>query len=248
MVAYPFPLFALAKALDAGFFGTLTLSGAPICNPLSRHFSRRLVSHARTCTRDHDSLWTSLLFVHLSIRRNAGAVVYGLAGKTNRSSNLSLYRHAAYPRIAPKTRGFHCSNLKTLKTRKEEGVHLEITDLIIPGANDSEEDIKDLVVWINKNIGDDAVVHFSRYFPAYKMQSPPTPLKTLLRAREIALGEGSRYVYIGNRPDKCLENTFCSNCGALLVRRTGYSIIWEDYRIQQGGCPECREKIYGVWK
>jgi pyruvate formate lyase activating enzyme len=138
--------------------------------------------------------------------------------------------------------------LETLKTLKDEGVHLEITNLIIPGANDSEEDIKDLAVWISNNIGEDAVVHFSRYFPAYKMQSPPTPLKTLLRAREIAQQEGLSYVYIGNCPGKGLENTYCSNCGTLLVRRTGYSIIWEDYRIQQGRCPECGERIYGVWK
>jgi pyruvate formate lyase activating enzyme len=138
--------------------------------------------------------------------------------------------------------------LETLKTLKEEGVHLEITNLILPGANDSEEDIRDLAAWISDNIGEDAVVHFSRYFPAYKMQSPPTPLKTLLKARDIAHHEGLSYVYIGNYPGQGLENTYCSRCGALLVRRIGYSIIWEDYRIRQNRCPECGERIYGVWK
>jgi len=138
--------------------------------------------------------------------------------------------------------------LETLKILKEMGMHLEITNLIVPGANDSEEDLRDLARWVFRNIGEDAVLHFSRYFPAYRMETPPTPLSTLVRAREIAMEEDLHYVYIGNVPGDSYENTYCKNCGRLLVRRRGYTIIWQDYAVKNGRCPYCGEEIYGVWK
>jgi len=139
--------------------------------------------------------------------------------------------------------------LETLKTLHELGVHLEITNLIVPEGNDSEEDIRDLVRWVRENIGPDAVLHFSRYFPAYRMESPPpTPLATLLKARDIALKEGLHYVYIGNIPGEGFEDTYCKHCGKLLVKRAGYTILWDYYKIKEGRCPYCSEKIYGVWE
>lgn len=101
--------------------------------------------------------------------------------------------------------------------------HVEITNLVIPGENDSDRNFEDLARWISKNMGRDTPLHFSAYYPTYKMTAPPTPPSLLIRAREIAKPHLD-FVYVGNVPNSGLNNTSCRKCGALLVERHGYAI------------------------
>ncbi len=138
------------------------------------------------------------------------------------------------------------SVLNTLKILKEENVWIEITNLIIPTANDSDEDLRNLCLWIKDNLGPDTPVHFSRFFPMYKLLDlSPTPLKTLVRAKKIAESVGLRYVYIGNIPQHIGEDTICPNCRKILVKRIGYNVL--ENNIVNGKCKFCGYKISGVW-
>jgi len=136
--------------------------------------------------------------------------------------------------------------LRTLKILKEERVHLEITNLILTGYNDDPDTITKMCLWIRENLGADTPVHFSRFFPMYKMVSlNPTPPEALERARQIALDCGLNYVYIGNLPGHSAENTYCPRCKKLLVERRGYFI--SSNNILKGKCKFCGLKIAGVW-
>jgi len=127
------------------------------------------------------------------------------------------------------------------------GVMVEVTNLIIPTLNDDPADIRGLCRWIRTNCGRDAPLHFSRFFPRYKMRNlPPTALKTLDAAREIAVDEGLHYVYIGNIRSERGENTYCPKCSGLVIDRTGYVIAGN--RLVDGRCPDCGADIYGVWE
>jgi pyruvate formate lyase activating enzyme len=112
--------------------------------------------------------------------------------------------------------------LTTCETAKKM-CHIEITNLIIPGENDSVDDIRGLTDYIAANLGKDTPLHFSRYFPRYKMTSSATEEKTLLRAWEIAR-EKLDYVYVGNIETADKSNTNCPSCGKILVQRNGYNI------------------------
>ncbi len=137
--------------------------------------------------------------------------------------------------------------LNTLKILKEEGVHTEITNLIIPTKNDSPEEIKKMCKWIVKNLGKEVPIHFSRFSPQYRMRNlSPTPVKTLEMAEKIAREEGLRYVYIGNVPGHRGENTYCPNCNRLLIQRMGFHVLGN--HVVEGGCKYCKAKISGVWK
>ncbi len=137
--------------------------------------------------------------------------------------------------------------LRTIEIIKKSGIWLEIVYLVLPGYNDSEKEIKSLSNWIVKNIGDSTPIHFSRFFPQYRMENlPPTPVKTLERAREIAISRGVKYAYIGNVPGNKGENTYCPECKKLLIKRTGFEI--KEFNIKDGKCKFCGEKIEGVWK
>jgi pyruvate formate lyase activating enzyme len=135
--------------------------------------------------------------------------------------------------------------LDSIVTLREEGVWLELTNLLIPTLNDDMGQVRKMCTWILRNAGPDVPLHFSRFYPYYKLKDlPPTPLGTLLEARETALDVGLRYVYIGNiRTDA--ENTFCHNCRRLLIRRVGYFIAGNS--ISGGACPSCGTAIPGVW-
>jgi pyruvate formate lyase activating enzyme len=137
--------------------------------------------------------------------------------------------------------------LNSLKVLKEEGVHIEITNLILPGYNDSDEMLIKMCLWIKDNLGPDTPVHFSRFFPMYKLLSlNPTPVQTLEKARKIALDCGLKYVYIGNVAGNPAENTYCPKCKKLLIERKGYFIVQNN--IENGHCKFCGEKIEGIWK
>jgi pyruvate formate lyase activating enzyme len=130
---------------------------------------------------------------------------------------------------------------------KASGILVEVTNLIIPTLNDKPEEIRQLAHWVKVNLGGETPLHFSRFFPRYKMRNlPPTSLKTLDMAREIAISEGLDYVYIGNIQSKEGQNTYCPDCKKLLIERTGYII--RQNRLKDGRCPDCNKEIYGVWK
>lgn len=136
--------------------------------------------------------------------------------------------------------------LNTLKVLKQEGVHLEITNLVLSGYNDDSDSIIKMCLWIKENLGPDIPLHFSRAFPMYKLTSiNPTPVETLERARKIALDCGLKYVYIGNVAGNPAENTYCPKCNRLLIERRGYFILQNN--IIDGKCKFCGEKIAGIW-
>jgi len=142
-----------------------------------------------------------------------------------------------------------------LLVAKASGILVEVTNLIIPTLNDKDEQIRELARWVKVNLGRETPLHFSGFTPKYKMQHlPPTSLKTLEMAREIAISEGLDYVYIGNVRSKEGENTYCpgwdpakrQDCKSLLIERKGYFILQN--RLKEGRCPDCGREIYGVWK
>lgn len=127
----------------------------------------------------------------------------------------------------------------------ELGVWLEVTTLIIPGWNDSDDELREIARFL-AGIDPDIPWHVSRFWPTYKMMDrPPTPPETLLRAREIGLAAGLRHVYVGNIQDPEGENTRCPSCGATLIIRHGFQI--EGNRLAKGHCPQCATEIAGVW-
>jgi pyruvate formate lyase activating enzyme len=128
------------------------------------------------------------------------------------------------------------------------GMWVEITNLIVPTLNDSDDDIRDLCKWMVGNVGVDVPMHFSRFFPMYQLENlPPTPAESLVRARKIALAEGMHYVYIGNIPDSDASNTYCPKCKALLIKREGYEIVLNKVG-DDGKCEMCGNRIPGIWK
>ncbi len=136
--------------------------------------------------------------------------------------------------------------LETLKTLKKEKVHLEITNLVIPTLNDDLLGLKEMCLWIKKELGADTPIHFSRFYPLYKLRSlPPTPVSTLEKARSTALSSGLEYVYIGNIPGHEGEHTFCPKCKKLLIQRIGY-MVGENH-LKGGKCSFCGKPIPGIW-
>jgi len=112
--------------------------------------------------------------------------------------------------------------------------------------NDGDEDLRGLCRWVVENMGADTPLHFSRFFPNYRMKNlPPTPAETLGRARDIAKAEGLDFVYLGNIIDAEGENTYCASCGELLVERVRYSVLQN--RLEKGRCPSCGAAVPGVW-
>ena len=136
--------------------------------------------------------------------------------------------------------------LNTLQILKDEGVWLEITNLIVPTWTDDLDMIKRMCSWLVSNGFEDTPLHFSRFHPMYKLTNlPSTPQKTLKDAHAVALSEGMHYVYIGNVPGAGAENTICHHCGDIALERKGYQIISNN--INEGKCGSCGGVIPGVW-
>lgn len=144
--------------------------------------------------------------------------------------------------------GAHLSAvLNTLKTLKQQNVYFEITNLVVPGGNDDPEMIRNMCSWIVKNLGKDVPLHFSRFYPQYKMSgAQPTPESTLISAARTAREEGLQYVYLGNMRTGEGEDTFCPECGKKIIDRWGYYI--KSIHIQNGCCSFCGNTIHGIWK
>lgn len=138
------------------------------------------------------------------------------------------------------------NTLQTLKIIKEKGKWLEIVNLIIPTMNDKEEDIRKLCQFIKDNLGENTPLHFTRYFPNYKLTLPPTPITTLEKAYKIAKEMGLKYVYIGNVPGHKYNSTYCPHCKKRLIYRLHFTVL--ENKIKDGKCPYCQNLIPGKWK
>ncbi len=128
----------------------------------------------------------------------------------------------------------------------KSGKWLETVTLVIPTLNDSPEEIRNMARWVKTNLSADVPMHFTRFHSMYLIQNlPPTPVSTLERCREIAVSEGIRYAYVGNVPGHKWENTYCHNCGKMVIQRGGFFTV--SNRLKNGKCPYCNTKIPGVW-
>ncbi len=146
-----------------------------------------------------------------------------------------LYRKICGARLQPV--------LDAIKLYRELGIWIEITTLIIPSYNDSEDQLQQIAEFI-AGLSIDIPWHISAFHPAYKMKGiPPTPYASLKKAREIGARQGLRYVYIGNVHDR--SDTVCPQCGAVLIERSVFSVLAN--HLKQGRCPECGAPIAGVW-
>jgi len=127
---------------------------------------------------------------------------------------------------------------------KDTDIWLEITTLLVPGENDSEDELKKLTDFIITKVGPDVPWHISRFHPQYKyLDSVPTPASSLERAYEIGKSAGLHYIYLGNVPGAKSESTFCYKCGRMLIERIGYRIIAN--HIKNSRCPDCGTEIAG---
>jgi len=136
--------------------------------------------------------------------------------------------------------------LDSLRTFKDMGVWLEITNLVVPDWTDNLDDIGKMCKWLSENGFKNTPLHFSRFYPLHKLeQLPPTPVEILNSAYRIATGEGLKYVYTGNAPGNEISDTKCPSCNTTLLVRQGYRIAANN--ITEGKCSKCGTKIDGVW-
>lgn len=150
------------------------------------------------------------------------------------------YRHTCGARLQPVL-----DSIKFIAEHRSQ-LMLELTNLVIPGANDSKDDFKKLCEFV-ASVSIDIPIHFSRFYPQYKMLNvEPTPIEKLIEARDIAFQTGMHYVYIGNTNLKDAENTYCPKCKELLIERNRYSVISNDFDKMNSNkpvCPKCNTKI-----
>lgn len=136
--------------------------------------------------------------------------------------------------------------LDNIRRFHELGIWIEVTTLVIPGHNDSDEELRgiaEFLVSVDPNIP----WHVTQFYPAYRLlDRAPTPVATLRRARQIGLEAGVRYVYEGNVPGEGGENTYCHQCHTLLIARFGFTLLQN--RLRDGRCPDCNVEVPGVWR
>lgn len=162
--------------------------------------------------------------------------VLGAANVDLKSFSDKFYREQCGARLKPV--------LATLEAMKEKGIWLEVTTLLVPGLNDSEEELKELARFLF-TLGAGTPWHVSRFHPAYRMTDRgATPVETVRRAREIGLEAGLRHVYTGNVPGESGESTFCHSCGEMLIKRIGYLIRIAN--LGGGKCGKCGTALDGV--
>lgn len=150
-----------------------------------------------------------------------------------------FYRHMSEGKLQPV--------LDTLKRLKAKAIHTELVTLLIPGKNDSVKEIRAMSRWIHDTLGPDVPLHFSRFYPKYKLKSlPPTPIPTLERARDVAMKAGLHYVYLGNVAKHPANHTYCPRCKTMLIKRIGYNV--KVLALIDGHCTNCKLPIPGIWK
>jgi pyruvate formate lyase activating enzyme len=138
--------------------------------------------------------------------------------------------------------------LDTLRWLKHEtDVWFEITNLMIPGENDSCEEVERMADWILENVGDEVPLHFTAFHPDFRMNDiPATPPETLVRARDQAIKAGIKYVYTGNVYDVARQSTYCPECKKCLIERNWFEL--GAYEISDGHCAGCKTRIAGVFE
>jgi len=136
--------------------------------------------------------------------------------------------------------------LDTLKTLKAQGMWFEIVVLLITGKNDSADEVKRLANWVATSLGPDVPLHFSRYFPMYKLRLPQTPVEVMARAHETAKAEGLHFVYVGNIELAGKADTICPGCGTAVIKRVGMMVLSNS--LADGKCPKCHRAVPGIWK
>lgn len=155
-----------------------------------------------------------------------------------KSFNDQFYRTYCKARLMPVK--------ENIKAMKALGIMVEITTLLIPGLNDSEDELSQLSRFISVEVGRETPWHISRFHPCYRMTDRPvTPAATLEKACEIGKAAGLKYVYIGNLPGNTREDTCCDSCGYKLIERHAYTI--KDHTVNQGECPNCGTIAYGIF-
>jgi len=146
----------------------------------------------------------------------------------------SFYKKVCKARLQPV--------LETCVIAKELGIHVELTYLIIPGYNDSKDEIKNFCDWVVEKMGNNTAVHFSRFHPDYKMNNVDrTPMEKMKQAYEIASKSGLLYAYLGNVPQGDYENTICPKCGSVCIDRHGYLIDLKNF--DDGMCLNCKTHL-----
>jgi Pyruvate-formate lyase-activating enzyme len=166
------------------------------------------------------------------------------AGMDAANIDLKGFSESFYHRMC----GGHLSVvLETLRyVYHQTPVWLELTTLLIPGENDSDEELIAECEWIARELGPEVPLHFTAFHPDFHLLDKPTTSHvSLCRARELALKVGLKHVYIGNQPDLAGENSYCANCGELLIRRAGYRLV--EWHLDTGKCPVCGKVCAGVF-
>lgn len=172
---------------------------------------------------------------------SAGAIApYLDANNIDLKGDEKFYREICHARAAPVR--------ETIKLMKEKGVWVEITTLVIPGHNDSEEVLRDIARFI-RSVDPFIPWHVSRFYPAYHLlDSQATSVRALRRARELGFEEGLKHVYLGNVPEEeGGEDTYCPSCGKIVISRKGY--LKPDMKFKEKGiCPACSSPVQGRWE
>ena len=171
------------------------------------------------------------IVVHLSSLEGIKIVLKGF--------DPEFYRKVANAELAPV--------LRSIKQVARAGRHLELVNLVVPTLNDSDKALTGLAEWVVGELGPDVPVHFTRFHPDYQLRNlPPTPIPTLVRAREIAMEKGIHYAYVGNVPGHEGNNTLCPSCGEVCIQRAGFFVT--KMMVEEGRCSKCRTEIAGVWQ
>ena len=158
--------------------------------------------------------------------------------------DLKAFSQHFYSRLTLSNLAPVLDTLIWLKT--ESKVWFEVTTLLIPEENDSDRELEAMCAWFVENLGADVPLHFSAFHPDFRLVNrPATPAATLVRARDIALKHGLKYVYVGNVDDSRRQATYCPACKKVLIERNWYDL--GGYHIKDGACKYCREPIAGVW-
>ncbi len=153
--------------------------------------------------------------------------------------NEQFYEKVCYATLQPV--------LDTIRLIHEEGVHLEIVNLVVPTLNDDPDELRELARWIVDNVGPDVPTHFNRFQPKYQLMNlPPTPVESLEAARAVAMEEGINYAYVGNVPSHPANHTYCALCGEPIIIRQGFAVL--EYHVRDGKCEYCGNPIPGVWR
>jgi pyruvate formate lyase activating enzyme len=136
--------------------------------------------------------------------------------------------------------------LESMVTIRRRGVWLEIVYLTVPTLNDGESELRAMAKWVKSELGPDVPVHFTRFYPLYRLKNlPPTPVETLERAKSIADAEGLHFVYVGNVPGHPGQHTHCPKCSRVVVERAGFTV--RKLQLKHGRCEFCRAPLAGVW-